>query len=276
MPPKAEKVVPVPSGPLVQDPEPEFFAHRIAVFEKLKAAHEQQIAEKPRDPITVQLPNDKTVPGKAWETTPFEIARAISKSLAERTVIARVDGDLWDMSRPLEADCKLEFLDFNDDEGKKVYWHSSAHILGEAAEKRFGCHLCIGPPTEDGFFYDFGMPEDHKTVNDADQKALGTIMDSVIKEKQPFERLTLSKEDLLDMFKFNSYKQHLISTKIPDGESTTVYRCGPLIDLCRGPHVTDTGRIKAHAVLKVRKGRSEQKETGERTRAQYLSLTIQA
>lgn len=78
-----------------------------------------------------------------------------------------------------------------------------------------------------------------------------TIAGKIIKDKQPFERLVLSKDDLLEMFRDNKYKQHIIKDKIPDGTSTTVYRCGPLIDLCRGPHVPHTGRIKAFEIMKV-------------------------
>jgi threonyl-tRNA synthetase len=71
----------------------------------------------------------------------------------------QVDSTLYDLERPLENSCKLELLDFNSEEGKQVFWHSSAHILGEACEKRFGCHLCIGPPLEEGFYYEMGMEQ---------------------------------------------------------------------------------------------------------------------
>lgn len=116
---------------------------------------------KPRDEITIQLPNGKEEKGVAWETTPASIAKGISKSLLERTVISQVDGELWDLTRPLEKSCKLELIDFENIEGKKVFWHSSAHILGEACERRFGCYLCNGPPTEDppGFYYDMANME---------------------------------------------------------------------------------------------------------------------
>ncbi|ROT41534.1 threonyl-tRNA synthetase [Sodiomyces alkalinus F11] len=231
--------------------DPAFFAHRLVIFDKLKAEQDKALAEKSRDPITITLPDGKEIPATAWETSPADIARGISKSLLDRTVIARVNGSLWDMTRPLEGDARLEFLDFNNDEAKKVYWHSSAHVLGEAAEKKFSCHLCFGPPTDEGFFYDFGMPDQHASVTADDQKQLKSLMDSVVKERQPFERLVMSKEDLLHMFEYNPFKQELIKSKVPDGTSTTVYRCGPLIDLCLGPHVIDTGRIKAFAILKT-------------------------
>jgi threonyl-tRNA synthetase len=249
MAPKAAKGEAVDNRPLELSPPPEYFATRNALFDKRKAERDEWVAKQSRDDITITLGDGKEQQGKSWETTPAQIVRAISKSLSERTVIARVDGELWDLERALEKSCKLEFLDFDHPEGKKVFWHSSAHILGEACEKRFGCALCIGPPVDDGFYYEMALPE-QGAVTHADHKPLKQLAEKVIKEKQPFERLELSKEDLLEMFAYNKYKQHIIKDKIPDGTSTTVYRCGPLIDLCRGPHVPNTGRIKAFEIMK--------------------------
>jgi len=249
MAPKAPKGEVSASGPLELTPPPAFFASRNELFDKRKAERNAWVAEQPREAITVTLGNGSSKEGTSWETSPSQLAREISKSLFERTVIARVDGELWDLDRPLEKSCKLELLDFDHPEGKKVFWHSSAHILGEAAERRFGCALCIGPPVEDGFYYEMALP-DMGAVTSADYKPLKQIAEKAIKKKQPFERLELSKDDLLEMFAYNKYKQHIIQDKIPDGTSTTVYRCGPLIDLCRGPHVPNTGRIKAFEIMK--------------------------
>lgn len=95
------------------------------------------------------------------------------------------------------------------------------------------------------------LPEDGAVVA-TDLKPLEQIAQKVVKEKQVFERLEMSKKDLLEMFKYSKFKQHFIETKVPDGEKTTVYRNGPLIDLCLGPHVPHTGRIKEFRVTKVR------------------------
>lgn len=147
-----------------------------------------------------------------------------------------------------------------------MFWHSSAHVLGESAEKHYGCHLCIGPPTDDGFFYEMAI--DGRAVTNADYPVLEKLSEGAIKEKQKFERIVVPKETLLKMFEvgsvvvletlvltsavqYNKYKKHLIETKIPDGTSTTVYRCGPMIDLCVGPHIPHTGKIKAFMVTKV-------------------------
>jgi hypothetical protein len=78
------------------------------------------------------------------------------------TAAVQVNDTLWDLERPLEGSCTLAFFDFESPEGKRVFWHSSAHVLGEAAERHYGCHLCIGPPTDDGFFYEMGMGESEK------------------------------------------------------------------------------------------------------------------
>ncbi|RKP06595.1 tars protein [Thamnocephalis sphaerospora] len=247
---KAKKNAAAGSGHALElSPAPEYLAHRIKMFEELKAAYDEEVQAKERTPIVITLPDGSKREGTAWETSPMDIAKALSKSLSERVVIAKVDGQLWDLPRPLEASCQLQLLDFEDDEGKRVFWHSSAHILGEASERHYGCHLCIGPPTDEGFFYEMATPE-HRPVTQADYPALETLAKNIIKEKQPFERLVVSKENLLKMFQHNQYKVHLINSKIPDGTSTTVYRCGPLIDLCVGPHVPTTGRVKAFSVLK--------------------------
>jgi threonyl-tRNA synthetase len=239
-------------GALELQPPAHFIAHRIDVFNKLKAKYDADIAAKPREPITITLADGSIKQGTSWETTPADIAKGISNSLLKRTVVAKLNGDpeqLWDLERPLEKDCKLELLSFEDELGKKVFWHSSAHILGEASERRFGCSLCIGPPIESGFYYEMGLPGG-AAVQQSDWKPLETLVGQIVKEKQPFQRLVLSKEDLLEMFKDNKYKQHIIKDKIKDGEFTTVYRNGPLIDLCRGPHVPNTGRIETFAIMK--------------------------
>ncbi|CAH1756924.1 12642_t:CDS:10 [Entrophospora sp. SA101] len=234
--------------PLEIDPPPEYLQHRIKLFEEWKKEYDEEIKKKPRVPITITFPDGKTTQATAWETSPMDIAKGISKSLSERIVISKVDEVLFDLLRPLENDCKLEFLDFDHDEGKMVFWHSSAHVLGEACERHYGCHLCIGPPLDDGFYYEMAI--DKRVVHQGDYKPLEKIANNIIKEKQPFERLVISKENLLEMFKHNQYKVHLIKSKIPDGTSTTVYRCGPLIDLCLGPHIPHTGKIKSFGVTK--------------------------
>ncbi|KAH7928335.1 threonyl-tRNA synthetase [Leucogyrophana mollusca] len=234
--------------PLELQPRPDFIDHRIKIFEELQAEYNEFVKAQQREEITITLPDGSERKGTSWETSPMDVAKEVSKSLSERIVIAKVDGEVWDLERPLEASCKLELLDFEHPDGKRVFWHSSAHVLGEAAERHYGCHLCIGPPTEDGFFYEMAIED--RAVTNADYPALEKVSESAIKDKQKFERLVVSKEKLLEMFAYNKYKKYLIETKIPDGTSTTVYRCGPMVDLCVGPHIPHTGKIKAFMVTK--------------------------
>lgn len=125
--------------------------------------------------------------------------------MADNSVVSKVDGQVWDLDRPFESSCKLELIKFDDDEGKRVFWHSSAHILGEAMERVYGGHLCYGPPIEGGFYYDFFNKEEYR-VSDADFKVLDDLVKKIVKEKQPFERLEMKKTDLLEMFKYNEFK----------------------------------------------------------------------
>ncbi|XP_008051014.1 probable threonine--tRNA ligase 2, cytoplasmic [Carlito syrichta] len=136
---------------------------------------------------------------------------------------------------------------FENEEAEAVYWHSSAHILGEAMELYYGGHLCYGPPIENGFYYDMFIED--RAVSSTELATLENICKAIIKEKQPFERLEVSKEVLLEMFKYNKFKCRMLNKKV-NTPTTTVYRCGPLIDLCKGPHVRHTGKIKTIKIFK--------------------------
>ncbi|CDO95602.1 unnamed protein product [Kluyveromyces dobzhanskii CBS 2104] len=246
--------------PLYLDPQPAFIDERTEMFERLQKEYAEKVAAAPRVALKVILKDGSVKEATAWETTPMAIAQDIAKSFAERQCISKVNGELWDLERPLEGkegeEIKIEFFDFESDTGKKVFWHSSAHVLGEACECNLGAHICLGPPTDDGFFYEFACRDsldpnsEDRTVSQADFPNLENVSKNVIKQKQKFERLVVSKEDLLKMFHYSKYKTYLVSTKIPDGGATTVYRCGSLIDLCTGPHIPHTGRIKAFKLLK--------------------------
>ncbi|XP_037025180.1 threonine--tRNA ligase 1, cytoplasmic isoform X1 [Bradysia coprophila] len=228
-------------------PLPSYIADRQVLWDKLKKQYDDEVAAKTRDPITITLPDGKTVDGKSWDTTPYSVAAGISQGLADATVIAKVNGVLWDLDRPLEGNCSLQLIKFDDPEGKAVFWHSSAHALGEAMERIYGGHLCYGPPIENGFYYDMFVEGDGITSNE--YGAMENSIKQITKEKQPFERLEMTKADLLEMFGYNEFKVRILNEKITE-EKTTVYRCGTLIDLCRGPHVRHTGKIKALKVTK--------------------------
>ncbi|XP_043195729.1 threonine--tRNA ligase 1, cytoplasmic-like isoform X4 [Amphibalanus amphitrite] len=229
------------------NPWPAYIQERLALWDRLKAKADAEVAAKEPQKITVTLPDGKEVEGQSWRTTPYDVAKGISQGLADNTVIAKVNGELWDLDRPLEGDATLQLLKFDSDEGKYVFWHSTAHILGEAMERVYGGCLCYGPPIEEGFYYDMHLEDGQVSSQDFD--AIETVMKSAIKEKQTFERLEISKEDLLEMFRYNKFKVRILEERVKT-PTTTAYRCGPLIDLCRGPHVRHTGKIKAFKVTK--------------------------
>jgi len=268
-------------GAFARTENPEFLKQRAAVYDEVISAQTARLANKPRVPIAITLPDGKVINGTSWETTPMQIAEGISKGLAANCVVAKVayltrhgveeaDGlsaantgpedeeegaanpaakaELWDLLRPLEGDCTLELKKFDDKEGKMVFWHSSAHILGECLECKYGAKLCIGPPTEEGFYYDAFMGE--HGISEHEFPSIKSKGEEIVKAKQPFERIVLTKSQALRLFADNPFKVQLISTKIPDGGYTTAYRCGPLIDLCRGPHVPTTASVKAFEVLR--------------------------
>jgi len=226
---------------------PDFISDRLKIWDRLKADNDARLAALPREAITITLPDGKEVPAKSWETTPYSVAAGISKGLADSCVICKVDDELWDLDRPFEKSCKLKLIKFDDDDGKKAFWHSSAHILGEAMERVYAGHLCYGPPIEEGFYYD--MFSDEYRVTESDFKVLEDVVKKIVKEKQNFERLEMKKSDLLEMFKYNEFKVRILNEKVKT-DTTTVYRCGTLIDLCRGPHVRNTGKVKAMTVTK--------------------------
>ena len=251
----------------------EFLTTRLALFEMLYARYQESQKSYPEENITVSLPNGGSKTGVAFKTTPGEIAKAISRSLLEKTIVAKVkytrrlvvedvvcaDEDhpdenkvesagfeLYDLNRPLEGDCELQLLSFDDPEAKVVFWHSSAHILGASLEKIYGAQLCIGPPLNPGFFYDSYLGNNHLTQDNYSEITKGAT--EFINQKHPFQRVVLSKQEALELFNYNPFKVQLIQNKIPENGKTTAYRCGHFIDLCTGPHVPDTGKIKAFSV----------------------------
>ncbi len=142
----------------------------------------------------------------------------------------------------------MDILQFDSKEGQEVFWHSTAHVLGEALEKLYGALLTHGPPLERGFFYDGFIGQKH--LSQANYPEIELAVESITKENQPFEWALLTKDDALTLFAGNPFKVELIRNKVPDGSMTSAYRCGRLIDLCMGPHLPSTGLIKGFKVMK--------------------------
>lgn len=241
-----------PSTPIAL---PAFITERNQLFEELKKQNDEEMLQKPRSEIKITLNvrgnADALVIGRSWETTPGHLLRNVPKEVSADVVVAKVDGNLWDLDRPLERNCKISYLSSRDAEGQAVFWHSSAHVLGEAAENEYGCRLSHGPPTSMGFFYDMALGEG-RAVKESDWAPLEAKAKKYAKDKQPFERLVVSKENLRKMFGYSKYKMHYIEKFVPDGEGSTVYRNGSLVDLCQGPHIQNTRKIEAFKIQKVR------------------------
>ena len=232
---------------------PDFIQERNRLFDELKKRDDEGMIHKPRSEVQITLNvgavDGSIIVGKSWETTPGHLLRNVPKDVSGDAVVAKVDGELWDLDRPLEKDCRVDYLSSKDSEGRAVFWHSSAHVLGEAAEHEYGCRLSHGPPTAMGFFYDMALGEG-QAVKESDWPSLEAKAKTYVKAKQPFERLVVSKENLRKLFGYSKYKMHYIEKFVPDGEGSTVYRNGSLVDLCQGPHIQNTRKIEAFKIQK--------------------------
>lgn len=183
-------------------------------------------------------------------TTLTKVAEGISLRLARESLAAKVDGQLVDMGRPLERDAHVQFLTFEDEEGRQVYRHSTAHVMAQAVQKLFpGVKLAIGPAIADGFYYDFDTVE---PFTPEDLEKIEKEMEAIIKEDLPFERYELSRTEALDAFRKSGqdYKVELIED-LPADVPLSCYRQGDFVDLCMGPHVPSTGSLKAVKLMSV-------------------------
>jgi threonyl-tRNA synthetase len=186
-------------------------------------------------------------------STPMSIAEAISKSLAKRSVIAKVNGQLYDMKRPLDGDVSLELLDINAKESLDLIRHDAAHVLAQAVQELFpGTQVTIGPTVEDGFYYDFARKEPFSTEDFAKIEAK---MKEIVDRDLPINREVWSKDDAIAHFRKlgEDYKAQIIDDIIPPGEAITLYAHGDQwSDLCRGPHLPSTGKLpKAFKLMKL-------------------------
>ncbi len=199
--------------------------------------------------INITLP-DNSVKQFPAGTTAMQVALSISEGLARNVLAAKVDGQVWDATRPIDKDVRLQLLTWNDPEGKSAMWHSSAHLMAEAIEILYpGVKFGIGPDIENGFYYDmdFGSYQ----ITPEDLKGIEAKMLELAREKQQYLRRSVSKPEALAYFteKNDEYKLELISA-LQDGE-ITFYETGKFTDLCRGPHLPDTSPIKAIKLLNI-------------------------
>jgi threonyl-tRNA synthetase len=183
-------------------------------------------------------------------STALDVATSISEGLARNVLAAKVNNLVQDAMRALPAQCQLQLLTWNDADGKSTLWHSSAHLMAEALEFHFpGVKLAIGPPITNGFYYDVDFLAYSFTEKDLEK--VEAKMKELAKQKNPFIRKEVSKQEALAYFteKQDPYKLELIS-ELEDG-TITFYTQGEFTDLCRGPHIPDTGHIKAVKLLSI-------------------------
>ncbi|TGE24431.1 threonine--tRNA ligase [Hymenobacter aquaticus] len=200
--------------------------------------------------IDITLPDGSVRQFEAGATG-YDVAASISEGLARNALAVRVNGEVRDLNRPIDASANLEILTWNDTAGKATFWHSSAHLMAEALEALYpGVKLGIGPSIENGFYYDIDLGEG-RTISTDNFPEIEKKMLELAKNKSRYERREVSKADAIAYFteKADPYKLDLLE-RLDDG-SITFYQQGDFTDLCRGPHIPDTSPIKAVKLLNV-------------------------
>jgi len=181
-------------------------------------------------------------------TSILEVAKKISEGLARVATCGEVNGEVKDLRHELQEDCNLVLHTFRSDdlEGKKAYWHTTSHIMAQAVKRLFpDVKFAIGPAIDEGFYYDFDV---EKPFTDEDKANIETEMKKIIKENIAIERFSLPKEEALKLMEGQPYKQELIE-ELPEGEEISFYKQGDFTDLCAGPHLASTGKVKAVKIL---------------------------
>lgn len=199
--------------------------------------------------INITLP-DGTVKQFPKGTSSYQVALSISEGLARNVLAAEVNGEVWDASRSINEDASLKLLTWNDEKGKSTFWHSSAHLMAEALEALYpGTKFGIGPSIETGFYYDVDFGD--RAFSSDDFKAIENKMLELAKTKSDYVRQEISKNDAIAYFqdKGDEYKLDLLNG-LTDGQ-ITFYSQGNFTDLCRGPHIPNTGFIKAVKLMSV-------------------------
>ena len=182
-------------------------------------------------------------------TTAAEVAKSIGMGLYKSACAAKVDGGLCDLRTPLEKDCALEILTFEDEGGKHAFWHTAAHVMAQAVQHLFpGAHFGIGPAVENGWYYDIKAD---RPLTTGDFEAIEAEMKKIVKADLPLEKRVITVEEGRQIFAGQTYKLELLEEYAEKGWELTVYQQGDFTDLCAGPHLMSTGAIKAVKLTKV-------------------------
>ena len=199
--------------------------------------------------VQIQFP-DGAVRSYEKGITALGIAKSISEGLAKKVLAASVNGEVWDATRPIHQDAALKLLTWDDADGKSTFWHSSAHLLAEAVEMQFpGAKFWVGPAVEKGFYYDIDLGSNH--IKEEDVISLEKKMNELAKQANAYIRKEMTKAEAVAYFteKGDEYKLDLLSG-LEDG-TITFYTQGQFTDLCRGPHIPNTGAIKAIKITNI-------------------------
>src|SRR4030095_15743812 len=183
-------------------------------------------------------------------TTAMEVAKSISEGLARNVLSVKVNGEVRDAARPITEDASLELLTWENPEGKSTFWHSSAHLMAEALESLYpGIQFGIGPPVEHGFYYDVDLGD--RSISSDEFKKIEDKMLELAKAGNTYQRKEISKQDAIAYFeeKGDKYKLDLLKD-LADG-TITFYTQGNFTDLCKGPHIPETGFIKAVKLMNI-------------------------
>ena len=175
--------------------------------------------------------------------TPMQIAKDLGAGLYKAVCSALIDGEPKDLRTPITKDCSLTLLTFDDADGKKTFWHTASHVMAQAVKRLYpDAKLAIGPAIDNGFYYDFDV---EKPFDPQDLEAIEAEMKKIVKEQLPLERFELSPQEALEFMKGEPYKAELIQEHSSKGEAISFFQQGDFTDLCAGPHLPDTSRIKA-------------------------------
>lgn len=201
------------------------------------------------DNINITLP-DGAVKQYPKGVSALDIAKSISEGLARKVLAAEINGEVWDATRPIDNDASLKLLTWDDKGGQNTFWHSSAHLMAEAIESMFpGVKFWVGPPVENGFYYDVDLGD--RSITEEDMRKLEVKMAELAKKNNTYIRKEIPKAEAVQYFsdKGDEYKLDLLQG-LEDG-AITFYTQGNFTDLCRGPHIPHTGFIKAIKLMNI-------------------------
>eukprot|EP00792_Barthelona_sp_PAP020_P007203 TRINITY_DN3121_c5_g1_i1.p1 TRINITY_DN3121_c5_g1~~TRINITY_DN3121_c5_g1_i1.p1 ORF type:complete len:710 (-),score=220.98 TRINITY_DN3121_c5_g1_i1:13-2088(-) len=240
-----------------------FIEERLEKYERFKFLHAKQVEGRP---IKINYNGVEIIVDSPIHSSPFQIAVKIEKDealktelgsvLEQKPCVAKINGKLWDIHEPISEEGTLEFLHFDSPEGKEVFFHSSAHILGATFEALYQGLVVVGPASESGFFYDVYLPDDEqgnkRTLSESDLPLIQKKYQSIANSDSKFEHIFVTKLEAMELFSYNKFKLEFLENHVEkDDDLVKVYKNGDFIDFCRGPHLPTTKYVVAPWLNKV-------------------------